>query len=109
LPIRNAAKYGAVHNVDNLQKQINLFTLHSVRGPERTIQDYTSHLLGFDWTPTEVRTQDGKKLSTRVTEIRLASMHAETLLTLFRKKVEAQLVIVVYFQGYDSEHSFLNL
>lgn len=69
---------------------------------KETIQDYTLHLLGVDWTTTEVKTQDGKKLSTCVTEIRLANPHAETLLTLLRKKVEAQQVMIVYFQGYDS-------
>ena len=71
-----------------------------------TIQDYTPQLLGLDWTSTEVRTRDGKKLSTCVAEIRLALLQAVTLLTLFRKKRDAPEVIVVYFQGYHAKRSF---
>lgn len=77
---------------------------------KETIQDYTSDLLGPDWTTTEVRTRDGKKLSTCVTEIRLASLHAETLLTLFRKKVEAQVIRSSFtFRGMIQNILFLNL
>jgi uncharacterized protein len=43
------------------------------------IKDYRSQLLGYDWTTTEVRTRDGKKLSTCVAEIRLVHMRASEL------------------------------
>jgi hypothetical protein len=37
---------------------------------QETIQEYSPQLLGFDWTTTEVRTRDGKKLVACVSEIR---------------------------------------
>ena len=43
------------------------------------IQDYSPQLQGYDWVTTEVRTRDGKKLSTCVAEIRLVHMHASEL------------------------------
>ena len=39
---------------------------------KETIQEYRTQLLGFDWTTSEVRTPDGKSLSTCVAQIRLA-------------------------------------
>ena len=53
---------------------------------KETIQDYTPQLLGLDWTTSEVRTRDGKKLSTCVAEIRLVLLHAATLLTTVEKQ-----------------------
>ena len=38
---------------------------------KETIQEYRTQLLGFDWTTSEVRTPDGKSLSTCVAKIRL--------------------------------------
>jgi len=45
---------------------------------KETIQEYRPQLLGFDWTTSEVRTRDGKSLSTCVAEIRLAICEAQT-------------------------------
>jgi hypothetical protein len=53
---------------------------------QETIQEYRPQLLGFDWTTTEVRTRDGKKLVACVSEIRfqLPPVPA-TQLTAFQK------------------------
>ena len=84
--IRNAANYGAVHNDDNVSKQINLPRLY----PSRTTLGRKLYRIirrsPLDSVPRPRKNADGKKLSNSVEEIRLIQLHETTLLTILETK-----------------------